>query len=148
MNNILEFLTDFIIMFIVVFLIYKLLYRKKTDFSKLGPKDTIRDFVLRYDLDIRKLDFKKLSNTIILMNSFIIAFAGAIITRIDSFIWSIVVCLAVVMTLMYALFNVAGRYYQNKQANYKEKTVEEAVKEVVKDTKKKTTKRKRVNKNV
>jgi membrane protein insertase Oxa1/YidC/SpoIIIJ len=86
------------------------------------------------------------------MNSFIIAFAGAIITRIESFIWSIIVCLFVVMILMYALFNIAGRYFQKEQLNYKEKTIDDSIKEVVKETKKKTnkktTKRKKENKNV
>ena len=152
MNNVLEFLTDFVIMFILVFLVYKLFYRKKTDFSKLSQRDTLRDFVLKYDLDVRKLDYKKLLNTVILMNSFIIAFAGAIITRIENFMWSIIVCLAVVMILMYALFNIAGKYFQKEQSNYKEKTVDDSIKEVVKESKKKTTKkttkRKRVNKDV
>ena len=148
MNNILEFLVDFLIMFVLVFVIYKIIYRKKTDFSKLGSKDTVREFVLRYDLDVRKINYKKLVNIILLINSFIISFAGAIITRIDSFIWSIIICLAVVLVLMFTLFNIAGKYFKNEEAKFKEKTVDDSIKEVIKETKKKTTKRKRVNKNV
>ena len=91
MNIVLEFLTDFVIMFILVFLVYKLVYRKKTDFSKLGPRDTLRDFVLKYDLDVRKIDYKKLVNVILLINSFIISFTAIIIIQIEMEIYLLII---------------------------------------------------------
>lgn len=139
MNEVLKSLIEFLVLFAIIFGVYKLIYRKKKDFSKLKPTDEIKAFVLKYDIDVRKIDYNKLLTVLALINSFIIAFTATIIVRIDSFVWTIIVCMLIVMALIFALFSIAGRYFKTHE---KEIVVEEKIDEVVKETKKKKTKKK------
>ena len=72
MNEVLKSLIEFVGLFIIVFLVYKLLYRKKKDFNKLKNTDEVRAFIIKYDLDVRQINYKKLLNVLILINTFII----------------------------------------------------------------------------
>jgi len=134
MNEVLKSLIEFVCLFIFVYIIYRLVYRRKENFELLKQNDEVRLFVLRYDLDVRKIDYKKLLNVLALINSFIIAFTATIIVRIDSFIWTIIFCLLIVMALLMSLFPIAGRYFKNHE---KEIYVEDKIEEVIKETKKK-----------
>ena len=139
MNEVLKALIEFLVLFIIIFIIYKRIYRNKKDFSKLKDTDEIRIFVLKYDIDVRKIDYKKLLNVLAILNAFIIAFTATIIVRIKSFAWAIVVCIFIVMTLLLTLFTIAGRYFKSKES---EVTIESRIDEVVKESKKKKTKKK------
>ena len=58
MNEVLKSLIEFVGLFIIVFLVYKLLYRKKKDFNKLKNTDEVRAFIIKYDLDVRQINYK------------------------------------------------------------------------------------------
>ncbi len=139
MNEVVKSLIEFLGLFVIIFIVYKLIYRRKKDFSKLKDSDEVRIFVLRYNLDIRKIDYKKLLTVLALINAFIIAFTATIIVRIESIAWSIIVCLLIVLALIFSLFNIAGRYFKSHE---KEIVVEEKIEEVIKETRKKKTKKK------
>ncbi len=141
MNEVLKSVIEFFVLFVVIFTIYKLIYKKKKDFNSLRENDEIRTFVLKYDIDVRKIDYNKLLTVLALINSFIIAFTATIIVRIKGIVWTILVCMAIVMTLLVSLFAIAGRYFKSHE---KEIKVEDKIEEVVKETKKKkkTTKKK------
>ena len=139
MNEIVKSLIEFLVLFVIIFIVYKLIYRRKKDFSKLKDSDEIRVFVLRYNIDIRKIDYKKLLTVLALINAFIIAFTATIIVRIESIAWSIIVCLLIVLALIFSLFNLAGRYFKSHE---KEIVIEEKIEEVIKETRKKKTKKK------
>ena len=139
MNEVVKSLIEFLGLFIIIFIVYKLIYKKKKDFSKLKDSDEVRIFVLRYNLDIRKIDYNKLLTVLALINAFIIAFTATIIVRIDSIAWTIIVCLLIVLALIFSLFNIAGRYFKSHE---KEIVVEEKIEEVIKETRKKKTKKK------
>lgn len=114
MGKFTHFILDFVCIFLVVFIIYSVFINKrKSDFNKLKSNDVIRLFVLRYDLDYRKIDYPKLVKVMSLISSFIIAFTSALIINIDSFIWSILVCFITVTILTYALFEIASKFFKN-----------------------------------
>ena len=139
MNEVVKSLIEFLGLFVIIFIVYKLIYRRKKDFSKLKDSDEIRVFVLRYNLDVRKIDYNKLLTVLALINAFIISFTATIIVRIDSIAWTIIVCLLIVLALIFSLFNLAGRYFKSHE---KEIVVEEKIEDVIKETKKKKTKKK------
>ena len=134
MNEVLKSLIEFVGLFIVVFLIYKLLYRKKKDFNKLKNTDEVRAFIIKYDLDVRQINYKKLLNVIILINTFIISFTATIIVRIESIGWSILVCILIVAALILSLFPIAGNYFKSHE---REIVVEKEIDTYVKSNKKK-----------
>ncbi len=134
MNEVLKSLIEFVGLFIVVFLVYKLLYRKKKDFNKLKNTDEVRSFIIKYDLDVRQINYKKLLNVIILINTFIISFTATIIVRIESIGWSILVCILIVAALILSLFPIAGNYFKSHE---REIVVEKEIDTYVKSNKKK-----------
>ena len=134
MNEVLKSLIEFVGLFIVVFLVYKLLYRKKKDFNKLKNTDEVRAFIIKYDLDVRQINYKKLLNVIILINTFIISFTATIIVRIESIGWSILVCILIVAALILSLFPIAGNYFKSHE---REIVVEKEIDTYVKSNKKK-----------
>ena len=144
-NEVFKSLIEFLLLFIVVFVIYKLIYKRKKDFSKLKANDEIRVFALRYNLDLRKINYKQLLNVLALINSFIIAFTATIIVRIESIAWKLVACILIVACLIISLFSIAGRYFKSRE---QEEIVKEQIQEVVKETRKKKTKKKEGKNNV
>ena len=134
MNEVLKSLIEFLVLFAIIFGVYKLIYRKKKDFSKLKPTDEIKAFVLKYDIDVRKIDYNKLLTVLALINSFIIAFTATIIVRIESIGWSIVVCVLIVASLILSLFPIAGNYFKSHE---REIVVEKEIDNYVKTNKKK-----------
>ena len=129
--------------FIIVFLVYKLLYRKKKDFNKLKNTDEVRAFIIKYDLDVRQINYKKLLNVLILINTFIISFTATIIVRIESIGWSIAVCVLIVAALILSLFPIAGNYFKSHE---KEIVVEKEIDTYVKTNKKKKSSKKKEGK--
>ncbi len=143
MNEVLKSLIEFVGLFIIVFLIYKLLYRKKKDFNKLKNTDEVRAFIIKYDLDVRQINYKKLLNVLILINTFIISFTATIIVRIESIGWSIAVCVLIVAALILSLFPIAGNYFKSHE---KEIVVEKEIDTYVKTNKKKKSSKKKEGK--
>ncbi len=116
MKNVLMFLYDFVLLFLLFYLIYTVfLNKKKRDYSKLKKNDVIKIFIARYDLDMRKTDYKKVLNVITIINSFIISFSATLVLHIENFWLKVAVCFVVIFILIYSLFEIAGRYFKNKE---------------------------------
>ena len=116
MDAILKFLFNFVLLFILFYIVYKVfIYKNKKDYSKLKKNDEIKVFIARYNLDMRKTNYNHVYNTIICINSFIISFSSTLVLNIEGTILKFLVCFAVVFALTYALFEIAGRYFKNKE---------------------------------
>ncbi len=116
MSTVLKFLYNFILLFIMFIIIYRVfIYKNKKDYSKLKKNDEIKVFIARYNLDMRKTDYKKVYNVIILINAFIISFSATVVLNVEEMLFKLLICFAVVFILIYALFEIAGRYFKNKE---------------------------------
>ena len=116
MEVVLKFLYNFILLFALFVLVYKVfIYKNKKEYSKLKKNDEIKLFIARYDLDMRKTEYMSVLNVIILINSFIISFSATLILNIEGMVMKLLICFAVVFILIYALFEIAGRYFKNKE---------------------------------
>ena len=114
------FIEDFLFMFLIIYLVYIIFVnRTKKDFSKLKASDPIVIFVLKYELNVSKINYLLLINLLSIINSFIIAFTATIITHIDSIIWSIIVCFVLLFVLMYSLYELLGRYFKKSESKNK-----------------------------
>ena len=119
-----EVLIDFLVIFVLVCLFYLLvLNRSKKDFNKLKPNDFIRMFVLKYNIDIEKINYNLMINLIAVINSFIIAITSAIIIKIEGFIWSLIVCFVLLFILVFVLFDLAGKYIKKTEKKVKKAKV-------------------------
>ncbi len=82
---------------------------------QLKKTDEIRYFILRFDLDMRKTKYKSLLKALTLMNSFILAFTTTIVIYIDSVIWSVLISFMVIMIMLYAVYEIVGKYFKRKE---------------------------------
>ena len=82
---------------------------------QLKKTDEIRYFILRFDLDMRKTKYKSLLKALTLMNSFILAFTTTIVIYIDSVIWSVLISFMVIIIMLYAVYEIVGRYFKRKE---------------------------------
>ena len=116
MQYVLNFLLDFLGFYAIIFLIYVVfLNKKKKDYSKLKKGDLIKVFIARYNLDMRKQDYKKVLLLYTIVKVFVISFTAALIMNINSFIWKVVIAFVVVFVLIYALFEILGRVLKKRE---------------------------------
>ena len=116
MEEFYKFGYDFLLIFLVILIIYIVfINKKKKNYSKLKKNDEVKLFLLRYNLDIKKLNYKKVLNTIAVINSFIIAFTSTLIINIDKFIWKGIICFIAILVLTYSLYEIAGRYLKKME---------------------------------
>ena len=116
MEYVLKFLYDFILIYLIALIVYLVFVNKRRkDYLNLKDGSYVKLFIARYNLDMRKTKYEKVLKIVAYINSFIIAFASTLILYIDSFLWKIVVCFVVVFTLIYALYEIAGRHLKNKE---------------------------------
>ena len=115
-NIYLKALYDFLLLFLMYYIVYTVfLNKKRRKYSDIGKTDEIRYFILRYDLDMRKTKYEVVLKLVTLINSFILAFTTAIVINIDKIIWAILVGFAVIMILIYSLYEIVGRYLKKKE---------------------------------
>ena len=116
MNGVLRFIYDFVLLFLLLYLIYMLYYRKKkSEYSKLAKNDEIKLFIARYNLDMRKTNYKTVLRIVAIINSIIIGFTATLVLNINNYFWKITIAFLVIFILIYALFEIAGRYLKKKE---------------------------------
>ena len=115
-NVYLKALYDFLLLFLMYYIVYSVfLNKKRRKYSDISKTDEIRYFILRYDLDMRKTKYEVVLKLVTLINSFILAFTTAIVINIEKIIWAILVGFAVIMILIYSLYEIVGRYLKKKE---------------------------------
>ena len=116
MQYVWNFLLDFSAFFSIILIVYLVfLNKKKKDYSKLKKGDLIKVFIARYNLDMRKQDYKKVLLLYTIVKVFVISFTAALIMSIKSFIWKVLIAFVVVFVLIYALFEILGRTLKKRE---------------------------------
>ena len=115
-SGVLGFLYDFVLLFLLVLIVYLVFVNKRrSDYSKLKDGSYVKAFIARYNLDMRKTNYKDVLTIVAFINAFILSFTSALVLNIDKYIWKIVISFIVVFVLIYALYEIAGRYLKNKE---------------------------------
>ncbi len=116
MNEKLELLLDFVLIFLLIFIVLSVFINKKRkDYSKLDKNDYVRKFIIRYNLDMKKTSYRKVLNALTIINSFIMSFCTVMILQIESIAWKLIITFAVLMFLIYSLYEITGRYFKKKE---------------------------------
>lgn len=112
----LKMLYDFVLIFVLILIIYLVFINKKRkEFSKLKSNSVIKNFIVKYDLDMRKTNYKKVLVTLSVINSFILAFTTAIVLNLNIAYWKYVISFIIITILIYSLYEIAGRYFKKKE---------------------------------
>ena len=116
MNYIYLFLIDFVFIFVFMFSVYLVYYKyKKKDYNSLKNSDTIKIFIAKYNLDVRKVNYKTILRVLAFDNAFTMAFTAALIISIKGYIWKVLVCLVVLISLLYSSYEIIGKLLKKKE---------------------------------
>ena len=104
----------FIMTYIFVFLIYELFIVRKGLKNKRKKPIEVKLLVNKYDLDIKKIDYKKLLHIIALVSSLDIAIVVTIANLIRNYILVIIVSIMLMLVLILISYEIVGRIYRKK----------------------------------
>lgn len=117
LQNFLYFLGGFIFIFLIHLFLIKHMKRKDRSSDGIG----INLIIKRFNLDLKKIKYKKIAISVSLVNSFIISFTSIIILNIDNFIYKLIVGFVLITLLIYALYEIIGRSLYKSQFKLKVK---------------------------
>lgn len=115
MNFFLINLIYFCAAFLIVFLIYVLFINKKLKKDKRNTSLELNYLIKRFDLNLKKVNRKQLMWIVTVTNSFIISFTCVVTFNIESVIWRLIVGFALLMILIYSLYEIEGRILKKKE---------------------------------
>jgi hypothetical protein len=108
---------DLVIIFIAFFLITYILYyfllirkSKKYDPNKL-PQEVLF-LKRRYNLNLEKINYRKLVKTLALVNSLIMAFTVVIVGFVKHFLLQFLLAFLILFPLIYITYSIIGKHYE------------------------------------
>lgn len=101
--------------FIIIYLLYltTVILRKKK-LEKFKNNTYVKYLEMVYHLDIRKVNIKKLANTIALTNAFIIALTLYLVSITESIFLKLLLAFAIFIPLQLLFYHIIGKKYQKK----------------------------------
>ena len=116
MEKVLGFFLDLVGIIIIIYLVYTIFFnRKRKVYKSLKKNYEIKLFIAKYDLYMRKTEYKKVLRAVTIINSFILAFTTSLVIRINGFMMSLIVGFVTIMILIYSLYEITGNYFKRKE---------------------------------
>ena len=110
-----EELILFIMTFLLVFIVYEIFIVRKSKKDKRRKKPIEVNYLInKYNLDIDKLNYKKLLNIISLVSAFDISLVVTIVSLLDNFYMQLMVGFVLIMALILVSYDIVGRIYKKK----------------------------------
>lgn len=111
-----NYILTFVISFIIIYLIYLLLIvRREKGLESLKKGKQIQYLVTAYKIDLKKINFKKLANSLALTNSFILSLTLALLELVDNYILKILLCMVILIPLILIMYKILGETYKKKE---------------------------------
>ncbi len=106
----------YVMMFIVVYLIYYVfVISRKNVLNKFKNGKELTYLKYKYKIKVNNKNLKKLANTVVLGNSFIISTTLFIISYIDNFFVKLLVLMISILVLILGVYHIIGKYYQKQE---------------------------------
>ena len=111
-----EYFFTYIIAFLLIYLIYFLFVvsRKRTT-EKLKNSIEVRYLINRYNIELDKIDMKKLSNRIAISNSFIMATVFIIILFVKNFILKMLLGFVSLIPFILLVYHILAKSLKKKE---------------------------------
>ena len=109
-----EFLFNFITIFVLIYVFYYIFSVRKA--RKNGKKVPIevQYLLIRYQIDLKKIRYKRFVNSVALIGSFDMALVGAIVLFVEGIIFQLLFGVILFIPIILASFHLLGKYYQEK----------------------------------
>ena len=111
----LEELILFILTFLLIFIIYELFLVRKAKKDKRRKKPIEVNYLIgKYNLDINKLNYRRLLNIISVVSAFDISLVVTIVSLFNNFLFQLLVGFVLIMLLIIVSYDIVGRIYKKK----------------------------------
>lgn len=115
MVEVAKIMLEFIVIFLIVYLGYYLFsYRKLKKYDRKKSPVNIKYLVLRYNLDIVRLGYKRVFKALMLCDSFIVAFMFTITRFIDNVYVRLLVAFILIFPLFAGVYHLVAMYYKKE----------------------------------
>ena len=105
----------FIMTFLLIYIIYELFLVRKCKKDKRRKKPIEVNYLIgKYNLDINKLNYKRLLNIISAVSAFDISLVVTIVSLLDSFYLQLLIGFVLIMLLILVSYDIVGRIYKKK----------------------------------
>ena len=105
----------FIMTFLLIYIIYELFLVRKAKKDKRRKKPVEVNYLIgKYNLDINKLNYKRLLNIISAVSAFDISLVVTIVSLLDSFYLQLLIGFVLIMLLILVSYDIVGRIYKKK----------------------------------
>lgn len=125
MEYIVSFLVNFLVIFLLVYLFYYFFsVRKARKNGKKVPVE-VQYLLIKYQINLKKIKYKKFVNSVALLGSFDIALVGTIVLFLDNIFFQLLIGFALFIPVILISFRFVGNYYQKKLSNDDLEEIEE-----------------------
>lgn len=105
----------FIIVFTVIYFVYYFIFDEKIKKEKYTKISELVILCKKFNLDKKKMDYRKTLNGVAIINAFIIAFTLAIINLIPLRMeFRLLIAFVIIMVLIFTLYFAYGKYLNKK----------------------------------
>lgn len=123
-----ERIIEFVCVFVFCYLVYLfgiMLRKKRNKFNpkKLKVEETY--LISKYNIDMKKVNYKRHLNLIAISNSLIFAITLEVVTITDRLLWQLLFSIAVLVPLIVLTYSIIGKYYIKKGYKVDAKVIKE-----------------------
>lgn len=105
----------FMFLFIVFYLIYYFIFNDMLKKKKYAKISELGFLVRKFNLDKKKMDYKKCLNGVAIINAFIISLTIVIVDILPiNIMFTLIVAFVILMVLIYTFYTVYGKYLYKK----------------------------------
>ena len=112
-----EKLIEFIIVLVLCYLVYLffvILRKKNKKFNSRKLKQEESYLIAKYNLDFKKINYKKYLHVVSLTNSFIFALTLELVQIVKGLFFQILLGFVILIPLILICYAIIGKYYQKK----------------------------------
>lgn len=115
MEEVAKVMLEFLVVFLIIYFGYYIfLYKKLKKYDRKKTPVNIKYLVLRYNLDIVRLGYKRVFKTLMLCDSFIVAFMFTITRFIDNVYIRLLVAFILIFPLFAGVYHLVAMYYKKE----------------------------------
>ncbi len=105
----------FLLCFILVLIVYEIFIvsRAKKNKGKKYPME-VKYLMVRYKLNMKKVDYPQLLQIIALVSSFDISLIVTIVSMLNTYLWQMLIALVLVIPVIFVSYHFVGKFYIKK----------------------------------
>ena len=115
MVEVVKILIEFLVVFLLVYLgTYLFIFKKLKKYDRKKMSTNIKYLVIKYKLDIVRIGYKKITKTLMLCDSFIVAAIFSVTRIVDNVYIRLLVAFILIFPLFAGVYDLVAMYYKKE----------------------------------